>query len=96
MFDTTIILRPPHSRFQFLRPVVFLPSADLGKMAGKDGKGDYTTVDKAKVMAMEEEDETVGLKATLGLMQGCTIIVGSIIGSGIFIAPGGVLKAGWR
>ena len=65
-------------------------------MAGKDGKGDYTTVDKAKVMAMEEEDETVGLKATLGLMQGCTIIVGSIIGSGIFIAPGGVLKAGWR
>ena len=65
-------------------------------MAGKDRKGDYTTVDKAKVMAMEEEDETVGLKATLGLMQGCTIIVGSIIGSGIFIAPGGVLKAGWR
>ena len=42
----------------------------------------------------EEEDEGVGLKATLGLMQGCTIIVGSIIGSGIFIAPGGVLKAG--
>jgi hypothetical protein len=44
----------------------------------------------------EEEDEegVVGLKATLGLMQGCTIIVGSIIGSGIFIAPGGVLKGG--
>ena len=40
---------------------------------------------------MEEED-AVGLKASLGLIQGCTIIVGSIIGSGIFIAPGGVLK----
>ena len=38
------------------------------------------------------EEEAVGLKASLGLIQGCTIIVGSIIGSGIFIAPGGVLK----
>ena len=40
-----------------------------------------------------EEEEGVGLKASLGLVQGCTIIIGSIIGSGIFIAPGGVLKA---
>merc|ERR1719150_390395 len=40
----------------------------------------------------KEEEEKVGLKASLGLMQGCTIIVGSIIGSGIFISPGGVLK----
>jgi len=46
---------------------------------------------KKKVEKMEEE-EGVGLKASLGLIQGCTIIVGSIIGSGIFIAPGGVLK----
>jgi amino acid transporter len=36
-------------------------------------------------------EECVGLKPTLGLMQGCTVIVGSIIGSGIFISPGGVL-----
>ena len=43
-----------------------------------------------KIEPMEEEQ--VGLKASLGLIQGCTIIVGSIIGSGIFIAPGGVLK----
>ena len=43
-----------------------------------------------KISPMEEEQ--VGLKASLGLVQGCTIIVGSIIGSGIFIAPGGVLK----
>ena len=47
---------------------------------------------KKKVEAMEEEKDGVGLKASLGLVQGCTIIVGSIIGSGIFIAPGGVLK----
>jgi solute carrier family 7 L-type amino acid transporter-like protein len=59
-----------------------------------DGKGEYKAVDNGekKVAPMEEEKEEVGLKASIGLVQGCTIIVGSIIGSGIFIAPGGVLK----
>ncbi len=33
----------------------------------------------------------VELKASLGLIQGCTVIIGCVIGSGIFIAPGGVL-----
>ncbi len=40
---------------------------------------------------MEVEDTGVGLKATMGLVQGCNVIIGCIIGSGIFIAPGGVL-----
>lgn len=38
------------------------------------------------------DGEAVEFKATMGLLQGCNVIIGCIIGSGIFIAPGGVLK----
>ncbi|XP_058709126.1 large neutral amino acids transporter small subunit 2-like [Poecile atricapillus] len=38
-----------------------------------------------------EEDEGVALKKEIGLLSACGIIVGNIIGSGIFVAPRGVL-----
>jgi len=42
-------------------------------------------------MASSEDSETVGLKRNLTLFNGSTVIVGIIVGSGIFVSPTGVL-----
>lgn len=46
---------------------------------------------------MEEDeskkgDDEITLKPKMTLINGITVIVGSIIGSGIFVSPSGVLK----
>ncbi len=42
---------------------------------------------------MAAEDGGVQLEKRLGLLNGCGIIIGNIVGSGIFISPSGVVKS---
>lgn len=62
-------------------------SAVDGEPNGAQANTDASDKDQLK-----SDDDVVRLKPKMGLLNGVTLIVGSIIGSGIFVSPTGVLE----
>lgn len=70
------------------KSVIYAPSSQEATIilakSNTDNKQDADKVDS-------EDDGAIRLKPKMTLLNGCTVIIGSIIGSGIFVAPKGVL-----
>ncbi|XP_022711526.1 b(0,+)-type amino acid transporter 1-like isoform X1 [Varroa jacobsoni] len=52
----------------------------------------YSATDSKPGKNHQDNDESTRLERTLGLMSGVTLIIGTMIGSGIFVSPKGVFE----
>lgn len=69
------------------RPTVIMTDSGAAKYAEVAQDPENIELKRKSV----DDDNVVGLKPKMTLLNGITVIVGSIIGSGIFISPTGVL-----
>lgn|SRR6218665_1905204 len=71
--------------------VVEQMGTEPGAAAGNDQQ-DLGLNEKSQLSIAKDDDNAIKLKPKITLISGITVIVGSIIGSGIFVSPKGVLQ----